>query len=115
MDLKPEKDLKYFKRSENRIHLDFLYAIQSRIKEGGNLAGMENATSIPSSEIIVWYDTVCSKDFDFGAAIMLQIKNGLHMYLCKPLILLVRPARFELATYGFVVKTLSKMKINDFN
>jgi len=74
MDLKPEKDLKYFKRSENRIHLDFLYAIQSRIKEGGNLAGMENATSIPSSEIIVWYDTVCSKDFDFGAAIMLQNK-----------------------------------------
>jgi len=25
-------------------------------------------------------------------------------YLCKPLFLLVRPARFELATYGFVVR-----------
>ena len=33
-----------------------------------------------------------------------QIKKGLHPLRCNPLIAVARPARFELATYGFVVR-----------
>ena len=33
-----------------------------------------------------------------------DIKKGLQHFGCHPLILLVRPARFERATYGFEVR-----------
>ena len=39
----------------------------------------------------------------FSAAIVLQKNKGLQPECHNPLLLLVRPARFELATYGFVV------------
>ena len=44
------------------------------------------------------------KKVEFGAAIMLKIKNGLYRYLYKPLILLARPEGLEPPAYGFEVR-----------